>query len=302
MASTSSKLPIYSALAANFAIAIIKFVVAGITGSSAMISEGVHSFVDSSNEIFLLLGIRKSQKPADNVRPFGYGKELYFWSFIVAIMIFGLGGGVSIYEGIMRLQHPSPVSNSFWNYIVIGIALIFDGTSFIIALKEFNKKRGEQSFWTAVKKSKDPTNFVVLFEDAADVIGLVIAFAGIFLSERLNAPYLDGVSSIAIGLILTAVSVVLAHESRSLLMGESAAPATLDKIISMTMQNHGVIQTMKPLSMYLAPDEIILILKLTFKKEMKAVEINGAIKQIKDEIREKFPVFKQIFIEPESMV
>jgi cation diffusion facilitator family transporter len=167
----ASKIPIYSALAANFLIAITKFIAAGITGSSAMISEGIHSVVDTGNEILLLYGMHRSKQPADNIRPFGYGKELYFWAFIVSVLIFAVGGGISFYEGVTHIQHPEEITDPKWNYIVLAFAFVFDGISLITAYTEFNRQRGKMPFWKAIKESKDPSTFVVLFEDAADVLG-----------------------------------------------------------------------------------------------------------------------------------
>ena len=296
----SSKLPIYSALVANLAIAVTKFIAAAITGSSAMISEGIHSVVDTSNEVLLLLGISKSKKLPDDNRPFGYGKELYFWSFIVSILIFGVGGGISFYEGVMHLQHPNPIENPFWNYIVLVVALIFDGSSFIIALKAFNKKRADTPFWKAVKKSKDPTSFVVLFEDAADVLGLVVAFAGIVMGQWLHEPIWDGIASILIGLILTGVSIVLARESRSLLMGETASPVILNEVKEMVMNDPAVLNLRKSMSMYMAPEEMLLVLETVFRDELTTHELNAAINRIKTVINKRFPIIKQIYIEPES--
>jgi len=178
---SGSKIAIYSALIANFLIATTKFVAAFITGSSAMVSEGIHSLVDTANEFLLLLGIKKSKQQADATRPFGYGKELYFWSFIVSILIFAVGGGISFYEGISHLQYPEAITNPLWNYIVLCVAFLFDGASFVISFINFNKQRGTKPFWISIKKSTDPSLFVVLFEDAADVLGLVVAFAGIYL-------------------------------------------------------------------------------------------------------------------------
>jgi cation diffusion facilitator family transporter len=296
----SSKLPIYSALAANLLIAVTKFIAAAATGSSAMVSEGIHSVVDTVNEILLLFGIRKSQRPADKKRPFGYGKEIYFWSFIVSILIFGLGGGVSFYEGIKHLQHPEPIQNPLWNYLVLGVAFIFDGASFVIALRSFNKSRGDEPFWYAVKKSKDPTSFVILFEDAADVIGLLIAFIGVYAGHTFNMPYFDGIASILIGLILTAVSIVLTRESRSLLMGETASPQVLDDIVGLAKNDPAVVNVKYPLSMFMGPEEIILVLEVDFKPGLQINEILTATKTIRKKIREKYPNFKRIFIEAES--
>jgi cation diffusion facilitator family transporter len=295
----ASKLPVYSALAANLAIAITKFIAAGITGSSAMISEGIHSLVDTSNEVLLLLGINKSKKPADKKRPFGYGKELYFWSFIVSILIFGLGGGISFYEGVTHLQHPSAIANPFWNYIVLAFAFVFDGISFITALKEFNRQRGSLPFWQAVKRSKDPSTFVVLFEDAADLLGLIVAFLGVFLGHYFNNPFFDGIASIIIGIILTVISLLLARESRSLLMGESIDESILKEVITITESDPAVSAIhVNPLSMYMAPEEIVLLLPTVFENHLTTPELIEAIDRIKLQIQNKYPHITKIFITP----
>lgn len=294
----SSKIAIYSALGANLLIAVTKFVAAIITRSSAMMSEGIHSLVDTSNEILLLLGIKKSKRKADENRPFGYGKELYFWSFIVSILIFGLGAGLSFYEGITHLQHPEPPGDPFWNYLVLGVAILFDGASFIIALRSFNKRRGTASFWAAVKKSKDPTSFVVLFEDAADVLGLVVAFCGIYLGHRLGNPAFDGIASLLIGLLLTAVSVILARESRSLLMGETASPQLLSRAISIAEADPAIEIIRSHLSMVLGPEEILLILKARFKDHISAEDVIHSSNYVKKIIQKHFPAVKQVYIEP----
>jgi cation diffusion facilitator family transporter len=292
-----SKLPIYSALAANLLIAITKFIAAAVTGSSAMMSEGIHSVVDTLNEVLLLLGIRRSNKKPDEKRPFGYGKELYFWSFVVSILIFGVGGGISFYEGITHIQHPEPITTPLWNYIVLGVALLFDGISFIIAITNFNKVRGSIPFWVAVKRSKDPTNFVVLFEDAADVLGLLVALAGVYFGYQLNAPYLDGIASIIIGIMLTAVSLILTRESYSLLMGETASTQVLNEIINLTKADPAILDARRPLSMYLGPEEIILVLQVVFREDLSVSAIVKSSERIKQAIRQKFSFFKQIFIE-----
>lgn len=297
----SSKIPIYSALAANLAIAITKFIAAAVTGSSAMISEGIHSLVDTANEIFLLLGISKSKKAPDDKRPFGYGKELYFWAFIVSILIFGLGGGISFYEGITHLQHPSPITKPFWNYIVLSIAFVFDGISFITAVKEFNRQRGSLSFWTAVKRSKDPTTFVVLFEDAADLLGLIVAFLGVFLGHYFSNPYFDGIASVIIGIILTIISLLLARESRSLLMGESADKNILTEVVRLVEADESVVSVpSNPLSMYLAPEEIIMVVKPVFESNLTTAEMTGSIERIKATIQKMCPTIASITIEPQA--
>lgn len=294
----SSKVPVYSALIANFLIAITKFIAAGITGSSAMISEGIHSLVDSGNEILLLVGIHKSKKPPDEARPFGYGRELYFWAFIVSVLIFAVGGGISFYEGITHLQHPHLIENPLWNYIVLGVAIIFDGISFIIALREFNRQRGTTPFWQQVRKSKDPTTFVVLFEDAADVLGLMVAFLGVYLGHVLQNPLFDAIASMVIGAILTFIAWVLARESRSLLMGETLQEATLKKIVDLCKSAGIVLEVQRPLSIYLGPEEVVLILGAIFKPEVETGRLQHEIDELKKRIQETFPVIKRIFIEP----
>ncbi len=294
----ASKTPIYTALAANLAIAIIKLAAAAVSGSSAMASEGIHSLVDTSNEVLLLLGLSKSKKPADEKRQFGYGKELYFWAFIVSLLFFVLGGGFSIYEGISHIQHPEEIKSPLWNYVVLGMAFLFDGTSFITALKEFNRQRGVMPFWKAVKKSKDPSTFIVLFEDAADVTGLLIAFTGILLSKLLHNPYPDGIASIMIGVLLTLVAILLVRESRSLLMGESVGHKEIDGLITMIEDNNQILKVASHQSMYLAPEEVILLLKVSFQQGLKSEEIVATIDQLKNSIRQRYPHYLHLFIEP----
>lgn len=296
----SSKLPIYSALVANLAIAVTKFIAAAISGSSAMLSEGIHSVVDTTNEVLLLLGIAKSKRKPDKQRPFGYGKELYFWSFIVSLLIFGVGGGIAFYEGITHIQHPNEIADPTWSYIVLGIAFLFDGCSFLVALHHFNKQRGDKTFWNTVKKSKDPSNFMVLFEDASDVAGIIVAFAGVYFGHKYNNPYFDGIASIIIGVILTVSSLLLARESRSLLMGESADPQIIKGVVSTAQEDEAVKKVYYPLSMYLAPQEIILVLETVFKDGLKTNDINTAVERIQNKIQQRFPDIKQIFIEPHS--
>jgi cation diffusion facilitator family transporter len=295
----ASKVPIYSALIANFLIAVTKFVAAGVTGSSAMISEGIHSLVDTGNEILLLYGIHRSKKPADAARPFGYGKELYFWAFIVSILIFAVGGGISFYEGVTHIQHPEPMRDPKWNYYVLGFAFVFDGISFITAIKEFNRQRGSVPFWKFVNISKDPTTFVVVFEDAADVLGLIVAFLGVFLGHQLNNPYFDGAASIIIGILLTFISVMLARESRSLLMGEPADQSLLDEISVVVKSDPSIRNSQLPLSMYMAPEEVLVLLKVSFNPELQSNEIAVSIQRVRESIQRQYPNVKQVYIEPE---
>lgn len=293
----SSKLPIYSALAANIIIAITKFIAAAVTGSSAMISEGIHSVVDTANELLLLLGISKSKKPADKKRPFGYGRELYFWSFIVSILIFGVGGGIAFYEGITHLQHPHIIEDPMWSYIVLAASLIFNLVSFLIALKAFNKNR-KDNVWKTIRKSKDPSNIVILFEDAGDVLGVAVALAGVYFGYRYQNPYYDGIASVIIGIILTAISFLLARESRSLLMGESVDESTVDAVIKISESDEAIEKVFYPLTVYLSPEEIVLVLETVFKNDLTTKQINEAIERIQAEIQSQYPDIKKIFIEP----
>ena len=297
----ASKFPIYSALGANLAIAITKFIAAGYTGSSAMLSEGIHSVVDALNEVLLLYGIKRSQKPADAHRPFGYGKELYFWAFMVSILIFGIGGGISFYEGVNHILNPVIIRDPHWNYIVLAFAFVFDGFSFITAQREFSRQRGQMPFWRAVRHSKDPSTFVVLFEDAADLLGLILAFLGVFLGHYFQNPYFDGIASILIGCVLTAVSVVLARESRSLLMGESAEPTIITEVTAIAEAHPSVHKVIRHLSMYMAPEELIMVLTVAFKEDVVSAEVTQAIDSIRASIQTQNPTIKQLFIEPDTL-
>ncbi|AVH69511.1 cation diffusion facilitator family transporter [Nostoc sp. 'Lobaria pulmonaria (5183) cyanobiont'] len=301
MASNSSHKTIFAAMGANLAIAITKFIAASITGSSAMISEGIHSVVDTGDQLVLLLGIRRSQKPADDSHPFGYGQELYFWTFIVAILIFALGGGMSIYEGITHLIKPSPLENPMWNYIVLSMAILLEGYSWTVALKEFLPTKGRQNFWQAIKNSKDPTVITILFEDSAAILGLFVALIGIFLGHLFNNVYFDGIASIVIGIILAIVAVVLARESKGLLVGESANPQTIINIRSLSKTEPGVQEVVRILTMQLAPQEVLLNLEIQFSKNLTGEDIALTVENLEVKIRQKHPEIKQIFIEAKSL-
>jgi len=289
------------AAAGNAAIAVSKYIAAAFTGSSAMLSEGIHSTVDTGNGLLLLLGLHRSRKPPDQSHPFGHGKELYFWSLIVAITIFGIGGGVSAYEGILHLLHPQPLEDPTWNYWVLGLAAVFEGASFAIALREFLHAKGARSTWQTVRTSKDPTVFIVLFEDSAALLGLLAAFLGVYLGHMFNNPFVDGVASIVIGLLLAGVSVVLAHESKGLLLGESADPAIVKDIHELSRALPIVADVQCPLTMHFGPDEVLLNLEIQFRPGLPPGEITQAINQLEREIREKHPEFKRIFIEARAL-
>jgi len=293
-----SKTAIFAAIGGNLAIAIMKFAAAAFTGSSAMLSEGIHSLVDTGNGGLLLLGIHKSKQPADATHPFGYGKELYFWSLIVAVLIFGVGGGISIYEGITHLIHPSPLEDPFWSYVVLGLAVVFESIVFVIAFQAFQALKGEdENIWQAIKSSKDPTTFTVLFEDAAALLGLIVAFAGIFLAHYFNNPYLDGAASVLIGVILASVAVFLAYESKGLLIGEGADPETLENIRKLAEAAAGVEKVINPLTMYFGPRTILLTVDIEFDKKLSAMEVEEAVDRLEKNIRSQYPDIKHIYIE-----
>ncbi|MBC7570482.1 MAG: cation transporter [Spirosoma sp.] len=294
----SSNTALYTALAANIGIAATKFIAASVTGSSAMVSEGIHSLVDSGNEVLLLMGIKRSQQPPDEKRPFGYGREQYFWSYVVALLIFAVGGGVSFYEGVTHILEPEPISDPFWNYIVLGIALVLDGYSLIVAWRAFSAQRGGQSFWKAIKTSKDPTTFTVLFEDGSDVLGLLIAFFGVFLGHELNNPYFDGGASILIGLLLVAVSVVLARESKSLLMGEGVDAETQQQLIKLAEADPAVQNVIRTATIYLGPQEITMVQDIVFQEDMTTAEISAAIQRMHRSIQAQFSAIKHPYTQP----
>jgi len=304
MPSGSSERPItvYGAIAANAVIAVSKFAAGIISGSSAMLSEGIHSVVDTGNELLLSLGIHRSKKPADSLHPFGYGKELYFWSLIVAILLFGLGGGMSIYEGISHLRHPAEIRDPIWNYVVLGIAFVAEGTSWAIALKKFLEKKKEgQGLWQALRASKHPAVFVVLAEDSAALAGILVAFLGVLLGHRLRNPYLDGAASIVIGLILTAVAGFLAYESRDLLVGESADEDVVQSIRKLAEADPAVVGVSRPLTMHFGPDQVLLNLDIEFRPNLSARDVTAAVDRLETNIRKERPSIKRIFIEAESL-
>jgi cation diffusion facilitator family transporter len=297
---TESRTAIFAAIAGNLAIAATKFVAAFFTGSSAMLSEGIHSLVDTGNGWLMLLGFRQSQKPPDADHPFGHGKELYFWSLVVAILIFALGGGMSVYEGVTHLSHPQ-VHHSILNYLVLGFAIVFESLSFYFAYRAFRTEMSGQGVFETIRSSKDPTTFTVLFEDTAALLGLLVAFVGIFLGHWLNNPYLDGVASIVIGLILAVVAGFLAYESKGLLIGEGVDPAVLASIRSIAAADPAVAEVRKSLTMHFSPDDVLLTLDLGFKKHLTAEKIAAAVNRLEKQIRDQHPEIKHIFIEAKSL-
>ncbi len=292
-----SRIAIYGAIGANIAIAVTKFVVAGITGSSAMLSEGIHSSVDTFNGILLLVGLRLSKRPASVEHPFGHGKELYFWSLIVAVLIFGLGGGVSFYEGIEHIRHPEPLRDPTWNYVVLAAAAVFEGTSFLIALRQFRAQAGGTPFWQALDRSKDPTTYTVLAEDSAALAGLAVAALGIYLGHRFDMPVFDGAASMVIGLLLAGVALLLIAQSRGLLIGEGVRPETARAIRELAMAQPSVEEVGRVLSMYIGPDQVLAIVDVNFKDDTDTGEAAAAIAAIERQVRARFPMIKRLFIE-----
>ncbi|MAR56262.1 MAG: cation transporter [Rickettsiales bacterium] len=298
---TGSKKVIYAALAGNMLIAITKSIASAITGSSAMLSEALHSFVDTGNQGLLLYGLKRAAKPADARYPFGYGMELYFWTFVVAILIFAVGGGISIYEGIHKIQHPEPVSSAWINYTVLGLAMVFEAVAWWIAFKEFRLTKGDKGYLEAVRSSKDPTIFTVLFEDTAAMLGLIVAMIGIALSQALEMPMLDGAASIVIGVILNITAMVLAFESKGLLIGESADPATLKVIKEKLASTPGIDHVNECLSMHMGPQDILLTISLDFSDGLSSAEVETLIGKIDREVKTTWPSVKRLFIEAQSM-
>ena len=266
-----------------------------------MISEGIHSVVDTLNQLLLLYGLRMSRKPPDQGHPFGYGKELYFWSFSVSILIFSLGGGLSIYHGIQFIMNPVEQGNPTINYIVLGVSLVFEGISFIIASKEFKEAKGDLGWWAAIIRSKDPSSFLVLFEDGAAVLGLLIVLIFMLVGHHFDMPILDGVASICVGLLLVAVSIVLGRESRSLLMGEGISRETQLKIKTLVEKDEAILKVNNILSTYQSPEEVVLMLIVTFKPDLDTEDITNSITRVRAQIKDEFELVEFVIIQPHSL-
>ena len=300
----SSKVSIYAALAANIAIGIAKFVGAAISDSSAMLSEGVHSVVDSVNELLLLYGIRQSQAAPDEQFPLGRGQELYFWSLMVAVLIFALGGGISIYEGFDSLEHPEVGGQAIVSYVVLGVAAIFEGTALAISIREFNKtypRKAEVSLWQAIRDSKDPSSFIVIVEDAAALVGIAIAFAGVMLTQIFQNSLYDGIASIVIGILLTVVAILLVSETKGLLVGESASKAIRESIKSIVKSDDAVSDMGPPITLHLGPRDVLLAMNIEFRNDLSADDIEAAVRRIEKSIRTTHDEINRIFIEAADM-
>ena len=300
MATGKSKKVIYAAFIGNGLIAISKFVAAGFTGSSAMLSEGIHSVVDCGNQLLLLFGMKRAAMKPDKRHPFGYGMELYFWTFVVAILIFAVGAGVSIYEGIERIRHPHPITDAVWNYAVLSLGMVFEGIAWYVAYREFNRQRGDQPFFEAVRHSKDPTVFTVLFEDSAAMLGLFIAFLGVAGVQYTGIYELDGIASVGIGVVLAVVAVLLAIEAKGLLIGESADPEIVEHIENMADGDERIWRTNEILTMHLGPDDILVNASFDFVPGLTADDVEAAISQFERSIKGEYPSIRRVFIEAQS--
>jgi cation diffusion facilitator family transporter len=300
MARRSSKRVVYAALLGNVLVALTKFAAAGITGSSAMVSEAIHSLVDTGNEILLLYGLRRAARPPDALHPLGHGRELYFWSFIVTLLIFGLGAGVSVYEGISHVVAPVPISDAVVNYVVLGLAFVFEGVSWAVAIQEFRAAKGKRGYFEAVRQSKDPTMFMVLFEDTAALIGVIIAVVGIAASEMFDRPVLDGAASIGIGVLLGVVAMFLAREAKGLLIGESAASEVVSSICAIARTNPGVERSNGLFTVHLGPDQIVAAISVDFIDSLSAAEVEAMVAAIEARVREVHPEIVLLLIKPQS--
>ncbi|MCX7306313.1 MAG: cation diffusion facilitator family transporter [Hyphomicrobiales bacterium] len=299
-AHSGSKIVIYAAVAGNLLIAVTKFIAAYFTGSSAMLSEGVHSLVDTGNGGLLLFGLKRASRPADITHPFGHGRELYFWSFIVALLIFSLGAGVSFYEGVIHILDPQPVRNVSVTYIVLGLSMLFEGVSWYVALKEFRSSKGKLGYLQAVKLSKDPSVFTVLFEDTAALLGLLVALIGISAAHYFEIPELDGVASIGIACVLGMTAIFLARESKGLLMGEAAAPEVQKRLREIAIVDPSVRGVNGVLTVHIGPTQIVANLSLEFEDAATAPEIEACMERLEATIKAQVPEVTAVFVKPQT--
>jgi cation diffusion facilitator family transporter len=298
----SSRKVVYAAIAGNSLIVLTKFAAAAWTGSSAMLSEAIHSTVDTANGLLVLYGLNEAKKRPDPIHPLGYGREVYFWSFVVAILIFALGAGITIYQGVLHVLDPEPIKNVGANYVVLGLSALFDGTTLWLALRNFKGRTRYLDLFAAIRKSKDPPSFIVLFEDSAALVGLFIAFVGILLSVSFDLPALDGVSSILIGLVLAVTASLLARETKSLLIGEAADPALVNSITRLSENIKGIAHANGILTIHLAPRQIVIALSLEFADELTTPEIETKIAELERMVCQSHPEVITLFVKPQSSV
>jgi len=300
MAASGSHKVVYVALGGNLMIAIAKFVAATISGSSAMLSEGVHSLVDTVNELLLLYGLRRAATPPDRSHPFGYGRELYFWSFIVALLVLAMGAGVSFYEGVMHIRQPEPVQRPLINYLVLAVSFVFEGTSWYVALREFRARKGHLGYFEAFRLSKDPSTFTVLLEDSAALLGLLVALAGLLGAQLLDQPMLDGVASIGIAGVLATSAMLLARETKGLLIGEPAHPAVSDAILAIAAGDAGVRCANGVLTVQMGPSQVVATLSAEFEDALTTPQIEACINRIEKQAKVTHPEIISLFIKPQT--
>jgi cation diffusion facilitator family transporter len=299
-AQRESTIVIVAALLANLGIAIAKFIAAGITGSSAMLTEGVHSVVDSFNQVLLLWGQHRAKRPADKIHPFGYARELYFWSFVVAILIFGVGAVVSIYEGWLHFVEPEPLFDPTINYIVLAVAFALEGTSWVIAMRAFARTKGPESWWQAVRRSKDPSGFIVLFEDSAALVGLIVAGIGVWASHQFDDGRIDGIASIVIGGVLGVVAMLLAREAKGLLIGERADPAVVERIRAIVAASPGVTSVNHVRTIHTGPESVFAAISADFADDLTMGDAETLIEAIETQLKAAEPTLVSIYIRPEK--
>ena len=301
-AHTTSTRTLVVALLANLGIAASKFVAAAITGSSAMLTEGVHSVVDSTNQLLLMWGRKASKRPADKRHPFGYGRELYFWSFVVALLVFSLGAGVSVYEGIIHIMDPEPAVSPVIAYAVLLIAFLLEGWSTIEAYRDFKKAKGKLGWIQAVLQSKDPPAFIVLLENGAAMAGIIAAALGLLLAQLTHNPFYDGAASVLIGIILAFTAALLAYESKALLIGEAADPDIVAALHRLVESRNEVSSVGEVLTVHGAPDRVTAMLSVDFEDHISARDVEAVIYSIEQEVAKEFPIVHRLYIRPYSKV
>jgi cation diffusion facilitator family transporter len=296
-----AKTAVVAAILGNLAIAITKFFAAAVTGSSAMLSEAIHSLVDTGNGALILVGIRNSRKPPDAEHPFGHGRELYFWTLMVGVFIFGVGGGMSVYEGLTHITHPTTIEDAKWSYIVLGLSAVFESISWYFGWKAFSKERRGRGVIEVIHSTKDPTSFSVLLEDSAALLGLAVALLGIFLSQSLHQPYFDGGASIVIGLLLCGIATVMVYESRGLLIGEGVDRKTLSDLRAIVEADEDVAHVQHLHTIYQSPRTVLLVIELRFDDSISAVDVRKAVRRLEANIQERYPEIKYVFFGAESL-
>jgi cation diffusion facilitator family transporter len=301
-ATPDSRKVIYAAIVANLGIATAKFIVAALTGSAAMLAEGIHSAVDTGNELLLLVGEKISARKPDARHPFGYGKAVYFWALIVALSVFSLGGGLSIYHGIHSLQAPEPLTDPFWNYVVLGVAFLFEGYSWNVSRRALNSnRRPGATLWQTVRASKDASVFTVFIEDSAALLGLLVAGAGIFLGHLLDNPYIDPAASIVIGLLLVGAAFTLARETGALLVGESVGIEQTGKLKEIFGADPAIETVGQLMTMQLGPDDVLLTAAVRFKRGMRIDEVDVAIARLEGAVRDFDPAIGRVYFEAAAL-